>query len=123
MKISPSFLTVILAPLAGVVVYVSPILLAYPFDLGLLGIVLLIWFLALLIVAMIGLPIGFGVARLLQRLSMENLLSFVVCGTVIAAALPLSVGWFELVFGCAVTGALLGAGYWQFEVRPYRDNA
>jgi hypothetical protein len=115
-----SFLTVLFAPLAGVILY---LLLIDQFEIGyptsdLLFLIAVAWFVALLITAMIGIPIGLGIAHYLRKFGLESVWMYGAIGFVVAAILPAIVGWSELIAPAALVGCVLGLGYWQFEAKP-----
>ena len=113
------------APLIGVLSYLSLIgqFADAAFEWGFVFFVLIGWFIALGVTAMIGIPLGLGASHLMRQRSLESRLSYALVGTLLAALLPSAVGWWELVIPSALTGLLLGLGYWQFEAFPRIQDA
>jgi hypothetical protein len=113
-------LTTLFAPLFGVLLYlylIGQMANAAP-TWGFLFFVLMCWFVALLLTAMLGVPIGLGMAHLLRSRHIETVWSYGSAGLLVAGSLPLLFGVYELVLPTAFTGLLLGVGYWVFEARP-----
>jgi len=124
-RLHRSFLTILFAPLVGVVCYLW---LIGQFDnasleWGFAFFVLIGWCIALGITAMIGVPLGLGLAHLMRGRCLESRMTYALAGTVLAASLPAAIGWWELVIPAAQTGLLLSLGYWQFEAKPRLTDA
>jgi hypothetical protein len=85
---------------------------------GFIFLILICWFVALLLTAMLGVPIGLGIAHVLRSWRIETVWSYGISGVLVGGAVPLLVRANELVLPSALTGMLLGLGYWAFEARP-----
>lgn len=113
------------APLCGALAYLGIIgqFENAAWELGFFSLILIAWFFALTIELVLGLPIGLIVARLLRERNRESRIAYTGLGVAAAAVLPAAFSWWHLVAPAAITGLLLGLGYWQFEAMPRLQNA
>ena len=118
MKVHQAFLTVLIAPLVGALLFLWSI---GQFDTmseatigSLIGFIFLSWFLAMLMTLVIGFPLGFALSAVLRRLQRESLAAYLVLGPSMALVLAMLLGDPAMGGGFVVTAAILALGYWFF---------
>ena len=106
--------TYCLSALAGTLVLLSPGLtqmkdpqMAVPF----VGIV---WFVILILMSAVGMPIGLGLATFLEERGIKSRWTYAAGGLLIGSVPFLAFGWLPVAMAGALTGLLASQSYWQF---------
>ncbi len=122
MKVHQTFLTVLIAPLVGVLLYLWSIgqfeTMADAPTSGLLGFVFISWIVAMAITLMVGFPLGFCFSAILRRLHRESLLAYLIGAICLSGTLSLLLGDEPMSLGFATTAVLLAFGYWFGVAKP-----
>jgi hypothetical protein len=122
LKVHHTYLTVLIAPLVGVLLYLWSIgqfeTMADAPTSSLLGFVFLCWIIAMVITLIVGFPLGFGFSAILRRFHRESLLAYLIGAILLSGMLTLLLGDELMSIGFAATAVLLAFGYWFGVARP-----